>query len=64
MTVTATRNEPTPLEFTADKLARLKVLTGFTLKVMATGLGNARMLHVMPDGGIYLSRRAQGTCGT
>ncbi|MBZ9714691.1 PQQ-dependent sugar dehydrogenase [Deinococcus multiflagellatus] len=58
-TVTATRNEPTALEFTPDKLARLKVPAGFTLKVMATGLGNARMLYVMPDGGIYLTRRQQ-----
>ncbi|WP_232337810.1 PQQ-dependent sugar dehydrogenase [Deinococcus arboris] len=58
-TVTATRSEPTPQEFTADKLARLKVPAGFTIKVVATGLGNARMLHVMPDGGIYLTRRGQ-----
>ncbi len=59
-TVTATRNEPEALEFTPDKLARLKVPAGFTLKVMATGLGNARMMHVMPDGAIYLTRRQQG----
>ncbi|WP_420596944.1 PQQ-dependent sugar dehydrogenase [Deinococcus sp.] len=51
-----TRNEPTALEFTPDKLSRLKVPAGFQLKVMATGLGNARSLLVMPDGGIYLSR--------
>lgn len=57
--VTATLNEPTPLEFTQDKLARLKVPAGFQVKVMATGLGNARMIHVMPDGGIYLTRREQ-----
>ena len=55
-----TRNEPTPLEFTPDKLARLKLPAGFTLKVMASGLGNIRMMHVMPDGGIYLTRREQG----
>lgn len=60
VSATVTRNEPTPLEFSVDKLARLKVPAGFTLSVMATGLGNARMLHVMPDGGVYLSRRAQG----
>ncbi|WP_407571532.1 PQQ-dependent sugar dehydrogenase [Deinococcus altitudinis] len=59
-TVTATLNEPTPLEFSSDKLGRLKVPAGFTLKVMATGLGNARLMHVMPDGGIYLTRREQG----
>ncbi|ACO47479.1 sorbosone dehydrogenase family protein [Deinococcus deserti] len=59
-TVTATRNEPAALAFTPDKLARLKVPAGFALTVMATDLGNARMLHVMPDGGVYLSRRKQG----
>ena len=48
------------LEFTPDKLSRLKVPAGFQLKVMATGLGNARSLLVMPDGGIYLSRMKQG----
>jgi glucose/arabinose dehydrogenase len=58
-TVTATRNEPTPLEFTADKLSRLQVPAGFQLKVMATGLGNARSLLVMGDGGIYLTRMKQ-----
>ena len=60
VSATVTRNEPTPLEFSMDKLSRLKVPAGFELKVMATGLGNARMMHVMPDGGIYLTRRAQG----
>ncbi|MFB9995273.1 PQQ-dependent sugar dehydrogenase [Deinococcus oregonensis] len=60
VSATVTRNEPTALEFTPDKLARLKVPAGFTLSVMATGLGNARMMHVMPDGGIYLTRREQG----
>ncbi|MDO4247298.1 MAG: sorbosone dehydrogenase family protein [Deinococcus sp.] len=59
-TVTATRNEPAALQFSSDKLSRLKVPAGFEISVMATDLGNARMLHVMPDGGIYLSRRQQG----
>lgn len=59
-TVTATRNEPTALEFSSDKLARLRVPAGFTVKVMASGLGNARLMHVMPDGGIYLTRRESG----
>lgn len=60
VSATVTRNEPTALEFSADKLARLKVPAGFEIKVMATGLGNARMMLVMPDGGIYLTRRQQG----
>mgnify|MGYP000029337327 FL=1 len=59
-TATVTRNEPTPQQFTPDKLARLKVPAGYKISVMATELGNARMLHVMPDGGIYMSRRQQG----
>ncbi|WP_216327195.1 PQQ-dependent sugar dehydrogenase [Deinococcus aestuarii] len=59
VSATVTRNEPTALEFTPDKLARLKVPAGFEIKVMATGLGNARMMHVMPDGGLYLTRRGQ-----
>ncbi|MGY2896642.1 glucose/arabinose dehydrogenase [Deinococcus sp. UYEF24] len=59
-TVTATRFEPEALAFTPDKLSRLTVPAGFQLKVMATGLGNARSLLVMSDGGIYLSRMAQG----
>ncbi|GAA5534542.1 sorbosone dehydrogenase family protein [Deinococcus aluminii] len=58
-TVTATRNEPTALGFTPDKLARIKVPAGFTVSVMATEMGNARALYVMPDGGVYLSRMKQ-----
>lgn len=56
-TVTATRNEVTALEFTTDRLSQIRVPAGFQVKVMATGLGNARMLYVMPDGSIYLTRR-------
>ncbi|GAA5512725.1 hypothetical protein Dcar01_01446 [Deinococcus carri] len=59
VTVTATRNEPTALGFTPDKLARLKVPAGFTVSVMASELGNARSLQPMPDGGVYLSRTKQ-----
>ncbi|MFC6592978.1 PQQ-dependent sugar dehydrogenase [Deinococcus lacus] len=59
-TATVTKNEPTAQGFTPDKLARLKVPAGFEISVMATGLGNARMMHVMPDGGIYLTRRQNG----
>ncbi|UFA49790.1 sorbosone dehydrogenase family protein [Deinococcus radiophilus] len=60
VTVTATRFEPVALGFSADQLERLTVPEGFEISVMATGLGNARMMHVMDDGGIYLTRRAQG----
>ncbi len=54
-TATVTRNASTPQQFTPDKLARLKVPAGYKISVMATELGNARMLHVMPDGGIYVA---------
>ena len=60
VSVTATHLEPVALEFTPDKLSRLTVPAGFQIKVMATGLGNARSLLVMPDSGIYLSRMKQG----
>ncbi len=60
VSTTVTRLEPAPMAFSPDKLARLKVPAGFQLKVMATGLGNARSLLVMPNGGIYLSRMKQG----
>ncbi len=57
---TVTMLTPVPRGFTLDLLGRLKVPPGFQLKVVATGLGNARMLHVMPDGGMYLTRNEQG----
>ncbi|WP_261663238.1 PQQ-dependent sugar dehydrogenase [Deinococcus sp. Marseille-Q6407] len=55
-----TRFEPVPLGYSPERLAQLKVPAGFQVSVMATELGNARMLHVMPDGSIYLTRRQQG----
>ena len=58
--VAATMLTPVARGFTPDLLGRLKVPDGFRLKVVATGLGNARMLYVMPDGSLYLSRNEQG----
>ncbi|WP_425145188.1 PQQ-dependent sugar dehydrogenase [Deinococcus sp.] len=59
-TVTATMLNPVPRAFSPDLLPRLSVPQGFSLRVVATGLGNARMPYVMPDGSIYLTRNEQG----
>ena len=59
-TVTGTVLEPTPLPFEDALLKRLKVPDGFTIKVFARNLGNARWMQVMPNGDIYLSRRSAG----
>jgi glucose/arabinose dehydrogenase len=59
-TVTGTLLEPTPLPFKDGYLRRLKVPAGFEIKVFARGLGNVRMMQVMPNGDLYVSRRAQG----
>ncbi|ULH17141.1 PQQ-dependent sugar dehydrogenase (plasmid) [Deinococcus sp. KNUC1210] len=59
-TVTATMLTPVAKAFSPEMLKRLSVPDGFSLKVVATQLGNARMLHVMNDGSIYLTRNEQG----
>ncbi|ADV68103.1 PQQ-dependent sugar dehydrogenase [Deinococcus maricopensis] len=59
-TLNATINEPKALGFTPEQLARLRVPAGFTVKVFAKDVGNARMMQVMPDGTVYLTRRKQG----
>ncbi|SHM53635.1 sorbosone dehydrogenase family protein [Rhizobacter sp. OV335] len=45
---------------TPDRIAALKVPQGFKVSVFASGLKNARVLVVAPDGTVYLSRRDQG----
>ena len=40
--------------------ARLSVPAGFVVTQVASGLGNARMIAVAPDGTIYVTRREQG----
>ena len=60
VTITGTALEPTPLPFRNEYLKRLKVPNGFTLKVFARNLGNARWMQVMPNGDVYLSRRSSG----
>ncbi len=60
VTVTGTALEPTPVPFKDSLLKRLKVPTGFSVKVWARDLKNARWMQVMPNGDVYLSRREQG----
>lgn len=43
-----------------DAIRRLRTLPGFSVSVFASGLRNARILAVAPNGNVYLSRRDQG----
>lgn len=52
--------KPDKVEPTSERMARLKVPAGFSIKPFATGLKNARILAVAPNGTVYLSRRDQG----
>lgn len=57
-TATVTKNAPAREDFDATRaLARLQVPAGFVVNVFASGLGNARMMDVGPDGTVYLTRR-------
>jgi glucose/arabinose dehydrogenase len=48
------------LPFDEAFLERLQVPEGFEVNIFAQGLGNARMMAVMPDGTILLTRREEG----
>jgi len=52
--------KPAKVPLSAERLAALKAPAGFTVSTFATGLRNARILAVAPDGTVYLSRRDQG----
>ena len=43
-----------------ERIAQLKAPAGFTISAFATGLKNARIMVVAPDGTGYVSRREQG----
>lgn len=60
--VSATVNtfKPAKVDATDARIAGLTVPKGFTVTPFATGLKNARILVVAPDGTVYLSRRDQG----
>ena len=50
------RFDPVLKPFTDDKLQLLKVPPGFKVNVFARGQGNARMMLLLPDGTILLTR--------
>lgn len=52
--------KPDKVDATPERVAQLKAPPGFKVSVFASGLKNARVLAVAPDGTIYLSRRDQG----
>ena len=51
---------PAKVEATPERIASLKAADGLEVKPFATGLKNARILVVAPDGTVYVSRREQG----
>lgn len=53
-------NYPQHEDFKESMLSRLNVPAGFTVSIAATGLGKPRMLAMLPDGGLYVTRRDQG----
>jgi Raf kinase inhibitor-like YbhB/YbcL family protein len=52
--------KPDKVEATPARIAALKAPAGFSVTAFATGLKNARILAVAPNGDVYLSRRDQG----
>ncbi len=51
---------PSKVDATPERIAHLKAPAGFKISAFATGLKNARILAVAPNGNVYLSRREQG----
>ncbi|WP_332876445.1 YbhB/YbcL family Raf kinase inhibitor-like protein [Massilia sp. S19_KUP03_FR1] len=52
--------KPAKVDATAARIAAIKAPAGFSVTAFATGLKNARILAVAPNGDVYLSRRDQG----
>ena len=52
--------KPAKVEPTPERIASIKAPPGFSVTPFATGLKNARILAVAPDGTVYVSRRDQG----
>lgn len=46
--------------FTGDVVKLLKVPSGWTVSVAASGLGKPRMMQLGPDGSLYITRRDGG----
>jgi glucose/arabinose dehydrogenase len=53
--------KPVPLEATTDRLAALRLPSGFAIEKLAEGLQTPRVIVVAPDGTIYVSSRDAGT---
>ena len=51
--------KPAKLPATPERVAQIEAPRGFTISTFATGLRNARILAVAPDGTVYVSRRDQ-----
>lgn len=51
--------ELTPLKPGPDFAASLKLPRGYRATVSAGGLGNTRLMAVVPDGFVYVSRRSE-----
>lgn len=52
--------KPNKVDATPERMAAIKAPAGFKVTPFATGLKNARILAVAPNGDVYLSRRDQG----
>ncbi len=52
--------KPAKVDATPARIAAIKAPAGFSVTAFATGLKNARILAVAPNGDVYLSRRDQG----
>lgn len=52
--------KPAKVPISPERVAALQAPAGFTVSTFATGLRNARILAVAPNGTVYLSRRDQG----
>ncbi|QJD99709.1 YbhB/YbcL family Raf kinase inhibitor-like protein [Massilia forsythiae] len=52
--------KPNKVEPTPERMAGIKAPAGFTVTPFATGLKNARIIAVAPNGNVYVSRRDQG----
>ncbi len=52
--------KPVPLEWSAERMARLALPQGFDINIYARDLQNARMMRVADDGTLYITRRKQG----
>lgn len=52
--------KPAKVPVTPQRIAQLKLPSGFSVTVFAESLKNARIVAVAPDGTVYVSRREQG----